>query len=927
MVVLILCGLLGGPLFASHEILSDDPHWLEGETHEKVDISKYQGLVATLQQGLQGAELRKEWTEAGQYHLELGDLYRHYKDYDSALSEYQAALDLFQNNKDDRLGLLLTNMGRLYYSRHEYLSALDFDQRAYAFNSKATRNYGVNTADNQLDIANVYSDLGDYASTMEYLRKALKGYEDEAANREGKGRVYKRMGLTYRDLGEPERAVRYLQRAMRIEQEDEDLDRWMDSLVELGQTQLEKGDIEEAVGTYIVAGELVQKLQQDPTEIQKRLSLIYLQVGRPELALPLLKAVDSPFHWGRYYLDIHQPAKAKSQFESSLDLRGAALTRRERVAHLIGIGTAEENMGNYKEAENNFRQAYDLVETLRQELPPNHNAQFLGTYVYGFPVLEAYRGLVRVSEFTDSGNRASFYYSEASRSRLFTEAIAQREALGSAALPSELAHKETVLHNQISRLLLQVDFLASFGNRELLEKLSHQMQVLQAQQTQLVTELRKRFPRYASIRYPQPLSVESVTLAPDEVLLEYAVSGPYTRLFVVKSGRIAAIFRIPWTMGELTAKVAQYHANFENIKDASHIPAFNASLAKELYDGLLKPVFEARDTEGAPLVPTTSRIIIVPDYVLQLLPFESFVTQLPALHTDARYVGDDYDIVYAQSATALMVHRGVARKKNPLKTLFVLADPIFDLADKRVDAQHLAQLAQIAPGFNDPTVLSEINERFRASSSSSSTARGDDRSQRLEVTGILAHLLKTKIFAGEPMDILTGWSADEAHLRQYDLSQYRYLVFATHGMLDHSVPYIQEPALILNQVGNNLTDNGFLTMSKVMKLHINADVVMLNACETGLGKVLPGEGVMAMGRSFQYAGAGAVVESLWSVGALSSAILTETFFKNLREGRSPREALRRARTELRQAGFDHPFYWAPFILMGDETTHRKGNIQ
>ena len=182
-------------------------------------------------------------------------------------------------------------------------------------------------------------------------------------------------------------------------------------------------------------------------------------------------------------------------------------------------------------------------------------------------------------------------------------------------------------------------------------------------------------------------------------------------------------------------------------------------------------------------------------------------------------------------------------------------------------------------------------------------------------TGILAANLERDF--GNDVMALTGKDANEGRLKDEDLNRYRYIVFATHGILDTDVPYIREPALVLNQLGNGENEDGFLTMSKAMGLKLKADVVALTACKTGMGKQVSGEGVMGLGRAFQYAGAKTVLVSLWSVAEESTTKLTESFFMHLREGKTQREALRLARVEVRGAGYENPFFWAPFILMGE----------
>ena len=148
-----------------------------------------------------------------------------------------------------------------------------------------------------------------------------------------------------------------------------------------------------------------------------------------------------------------------------------------------------------------------------------------------------------------------------------------------------------------------------------------------------------------------------------------------------------------------------------------------------------------------------------------------------------------------------------------------------------------------------------------------------------------------------------------------ELDRYGRIVFATHGFFSRQCPHFREPILVLTLVP--VGTDGFLRMSEVMGLKINSDVVALTACQTGLGKHVSGEGTMGMGRAFQYAGARAVLMSLWSVSEEASVQLVEAFFKHLKEGKSKLDAMKLAREKVRKDGYDHPFFWAPFILVGE----------
>ncbi len=187
---------------------------------------------------------------------------------------------------------------------------------------------------------------------------------------------------------------------------------------------------------------------------------------------------------------------------------------------------------------------------------------------------------------------------------------------------------------------------------------------------------------------------------------------------------------------------------------------------------------------------------------------------------------------------------------------------------------------------------------------------------RLPQTGELAEDLK-QMYTNRS-DVFTGLNAaKETFLTTIgpSLARYQSIVFATHGYLESSGLGMSEPLLILSLVPPG-TD-GFLRANEVMGLRLNAATVVLGACQTGLGRQVPGEGTMGMGRSFQYAGAQSVLMSMWSVAERSSVDLVKNFFRYVESGKGKIEALRLARADVRNNGYDHPFFWAPFILFGE----------
>jgi CHAT domain-containing protein len=187
---------------------------------------------------------------------------------------------------------------------------------------------------------------------------------------------------------------------------------------------------------------------------------------------------------------------------------------------------------------------------------------------------------------------------------------------------------------------------------------------------------------------------------------------------------------------------------------------------------------------------------------------------------------------------------------------------------------------------------------------------------RLANTESLAQSLKQ--LYGEDSDVYTGLESSKSNFLSKvapRLNTYESIVFATHGFAANGIPGIMEPALALSMVPPG-TD-GFLTMSEVAGLSMSPEVAALVACQTGVGVKLAGEGVMSMGRAFMSAGAKSVTMSLWSVSEQASVLLMDAFFKNLKKGMGRLEAWTDARRMLRQSQWEHPFFWAAFILVGE----------
>jgi len=264
--------------------------------------------------------------------------------------------------------------------------------------------------------------------------------------------------------------------------------------------------------------------------------------------------------------------------------------------------------------------------------------------------------------------------------------------------------------------------------------------------------------------------------------------------------------------------------------------------------------------------------------------------------------------VYAPSASVVAVIRQQKSGAGARgQSLLVIADPVFDPSDPRAKAA----ANMMRSGVGRLALSSAIGDVASLKLASLKLVRlAGTRTEAQEI----AQLART---TGATADVWLDLEASEGNVETRDLSRYRVLHFATHGLLDTERP--QFTGLALAPTGAPDAD-GFLRVGEVFNLRLGSPLVILSACETGLGKEKRGEGVIGLTRAFMYAGAPTVGVSLWSVADKSTAELMPDFYGRLLTGQaSGAPAALRAAQQQMIAGkhYSAPFYWAPFVLVGD----------
>jgi CHAT domain-containing protein len=331
------------------------------------------------------------------------------------------------------------------------------------------------------------------------------------------------------------------------------------------------------------------------------------------------------------------------------------------------------------------------------------------------------------------------------------------------------------------------------------------------------------------------------------------------------------------------------------VRDAfntGHPEQFDSKITDEMLEALFpQPILSN--------LASSKNIVFIPDDVLFLLPFE-------LLSVHGKFLLLDVPTEYFPSSASLRLARKSLQNVSEWQEAFIgIADPITSSDDPRYQAVSLVS--------GDAT--SNSSEQSKSASVDGIVSRGFSL-ERLpmtaeEVKGIASFFDATP----SNTEIRTGMQATKQELLQTDLSRYKYIHFATHGILPVEAG-IREPALVLSYDGKG-RDDMLLTLSDILGLRLRADMVTLSACNTGSGNVTKAEGVASLGSAFLAAGASSVTVSLWQVADNSTAELMKNFYKNLLEGKSKSVSLAAARSALFSKGFDNPFFWAPFIVTGE----------
>ncbi len=867
-------------------------------------LGHYKRSIDYYEQSVAASKKLGDVKSEGTYLNNIGLVYNNLGQYTQALDYYERSLVLRKKTGDVLgEGVTLNNIGLVYNYLGQYVEAMDYYERSLAIHNKTGN---VSTQGVTLNnIGLVYTHLGQYTKALDYYERSL-AIRKKIGDAIGEGATLNNIGSVYTHLGQYTKALDYYERSLAIRKRIGDLSGEGNSLWHIATIYAQIGKYDEALKAAYESLAIKEKMGLPSEGLKSSIANYYLDSGKIARAEPLINEIINETQYtstaGRLALMKSDYTSAQKYYEKNSAWAEKTGNTDGLFRSYTGLAAAYEGKENYPKAEEYYEKAMNQVEEIRSGLLTSERKNFFEVKIGGFARSEPAKGLTRVRmklNRPDSGIESS----EATRARAFSDHLSETSSSGSSGVPKETIEKEQLLVNKLATLKRELAKTDKVKQSDRYESLTKDVKDAQRDLNGFVERLWKQNPAYAAVKYPRPVTLKESALRLQECAVIFDVSAEGVGVKLVRNKTIAETFFKKWDQKDLENDIKKFREPFEKVR----FREFDTNLAESLYRKLLIQLLTD--------VPKGTPLIIIPDGILALMPFEALVTGGKVNWNKGEFgvdnpegltfFGDEYPISYYQSITALTLARTMGNTDKPKDKLLVLADPVFAMKDQRAQKASPPKLAE-RDKQNNLQLMQTIED----------TSDGSFSFKRLPETGVLADNLG-KMYGSSCLS-LTGLRANKADFLSKiapTIDQYGSVVFATHGVMSTHVPGLMEPFLALTMAPSG-TD-GFLKMSDILSLKMNADVVALTACQSGLGKELSGEGVMSMGRAFQYAGAKSVLMSLWEVEEKSAVTLAESFFKYRKEGKTKLDSLKAARDDIRNAGYKHPFFWSAFILVGE----------
>ncbi len=823
-------------------------------------------------------DLGDRWYEALMLN-NLGGVYDLQDLPDAALEHYHGALDLRrQFGNPLEIAQTQNNIAVVHRRLGEFQQALElYEQTLEIVPSTELRLRGILLS----NLGAAYLTVGESRRARAFLEQALE-LRRRTGHRINEIMILNLLARAYRELGELQLALDTHALAVTAAESLGRVQQRASSHRALAETLLEQGDTTQALVQLDQALVLYRQLglvNGEGTTL-RYVGIALAATGRDDEAIEALgRSVHLQRQRGDPLALVRSLGALAAVEMDGVDLEGAGL----REALPEGATARLQRAGSYLE------EARSLAESLRLEIVhPRLKAIFFASRAQVFELAIEFHVARHELEPNAGHQRTALEISERSRSRTLLDLLAradeERTTPGSDLVAKTPQFRE--LQQQRRRLQRQLRAVADRQERrtedlEVRRQTEQQLQELLVDLDLVEARLRQLDPGSAAPAVPPVVTASEVVelLDPETALLEYALGERRSFVWRVTTAGID-VFELPPRQ-----RLEQLARETWNGLKAVEAGGAGATEAAQLAHLILAPALTDLGSE-------IRRLAVVPDGALQYLPF----AVLP--HPRGGLLLEHYEVVHLASASALALQRQRGASQAPSNRTAIFADPVFGPRDPRCHGMEPA-----------PVQLSRV-ERSATRAESEELPRLSASRQEAEVVASLQPPGQTHL--------ALGFAASRDAVLQGGLTGYQIIHFATHGRIDTLHPELS--GLILSRLDEQCQpQDGFLGLSDLYHLRLDAELVVLSGCSTALGEEIRGEGLLGLTHAFFHAGTPRVVSSLWQVQDRATAELMERFYRALlQQGLRPAAALRSAQLSLRSdPRRRHPYFWAAFVLQGD----------
>lgn len=845
----------------------------------------------------------------GEQHDEYANASHNFADFQRTLGNYEEAEELYlkaiqikrvsKGKQDTEYAIFLNNLGLLYWNMKQYKKAEGLYLEAAAINLKNLGEAHPQYASVINNLALLYTSMEDYnKAELSYLKSKKikeatigKEHPDYAV-------LLKNLGNLYNHTKQYEKAEAYYQEALQLYKRllGEEHPRYASALNDLAFLYINTKKYTEAEALYFRSLGIIERSLKKEHPFYaltlNNMAFLYYNMDRSNLALAynMASIAANADSFNIYFPNV---------FKDSLNLNlGCQSIEQIDFSALSKLNY--RNLSRLGESLNTLLKILERFPNQKAHYQASEAAIKIHTKIKNEFMSEANKlaVLAENTEFVRHGIGASYqlgraYYDQAFRfaeqnkSILLAEALQGTRAKVLGDLPDSLAQKERRLSKQKEELKKQ-KYQAS--NAEAKASAISQENDLNQDVETFLSNLKEKYPRYYQLKYEDITAKASdvqALLAPKTMLLEYFVSDTTVYLFAVTTDKIKLLelkvsrLRLYSQVKRLRLALSNYDLITKKDKKAYQLYTQKAYWC---YANLVEPALKGAEVEN---------LIIVADAVLGQIPFEVLlmkdVQQEKVSYAKMPYLLKNYTISYNYSAT---LWKENLKKEKPINNHKILA-----CASSYTPLKE----GEIAPNLSKWRTSSTLELRANLSP--------------LPAAGEEVATLAEK-FQG---DFKFGDACNEAFFKQ-NAGQYGVIHLAMHGVVHPQIPILS--SLVFTENGDSLEDN-LLQAYEIAHLKLNADLVVLSACETGYGKYERGDGIQSLARSFMYAGVPSMVVSLWQVNDYSTAQLMASFYAYLAEGLTKDKALRQAKLDYLNQNtglMAHPAFWSPFIQLGNNSS-------